>query len=196
MYYDFIEIGTSDFDTEIQRAGDRRGLSVEPIPLYLDRLPNPPSVTKANLAVSNYNGQTSVYYVLPGDINKYRLPSWIRGCNSIGQPHPTVKNYIGQLPIIQESKVEVVDFATLCQRYQVEGIDLLKIDTEGHDCTILESYITYLKTQDPTFLAKKIIFESNILTPADRITETINQLKDLGYQLVYRNENTFLRLTN
>ncbi len=29
-FYDFIEIGTSDFETELERANGRRGLSIEP----------------------------------------------------------------------------------------------------------------------------------------------------------------------
>ncbi len=52
MRYDFIEIGTSDFRTEIARAKGRKGLSVDIIQEYLDNLPNPSTVTKACLGVS------------------------------------------------------------------------------------------------------------------------------------------------
>ena len=45
--YDFIEIGTCDFDTELQRSdGTRRGISVEPVKGYLDALPNIQGVMK------------------------------------------------------------------------------------------------------------------------------------------------------
>ena len=37
-HYDFIEIGTSDFDTLIESSDDNVvGLSIEPIKYYLDR---------------------------------------------------------------------------------------------------------------------------------------------------------------
>ena len=48
-HFNFVEIGTSDFDTEIQKAGDSDvGLSVEPLKKYLDRLPNKPNCVKVN----------------------------------------------------------------------------------------------------------------------------------------------------
>ena len=40
MKYDFIEVGTADFDTEIQNHNGRIGLSVDIIQEYLDNLPN------------------------------------------------------------------------------------------------------------------------------------------------------------
>jgi len=48
MFLDFIEIGTSDFNTLIQAAGpNTRGLSIDPISLYIDRLPNRPGCKKS-----------------------------------------------------------------------------------------------------------------------------------------------------
>jgi len=47
MKYDFVEIGTSDFDTLIETATDAtRGLSIEPVRYYLDRLPERAGVKK------------------------------------------------------------------------------------------------------------------------------------------------------
>jgi hypothetical protein len=39
MFYDYIEIGTSDFDTEIQKNDNRTGLSIEAVKYYLEQLP-------------------------------------------------------------------------------------------------------------------------------------------------------------
>ncbi len=56
MKYDFVEIGTSDFDTLIQTATDTtRGLSIEPVRHYLDRLPSPAGVKKIWAGVSADN---------------------------------------------------------------------------------------------------------------------------------------------
>ena len=38
MRYDFIEIGTSDFDTLLQESQSEIGLSIEPLKIYLDNL--------------------------------------------------------------------------------------------------------------------------------------------------------------
>lgn len=66
MNYDFIEIGTSDFDTLIQTAtNDTVGLSIDPIQFYLNRLPEKQLVKKVNCAVSfdGKRGKDKVYYI-------------------------------------------------------------------------------------------------------------------------------------
>lgn len=92
MFLDFIEIGTSDFDTEIQKNNNKTGLSIEPIKYYLDRLPDKKNIKKINVAISDYNGNADVYYVTPENISKYSLPCWVRGCNSINSYHKTVSD--------------------------------------------------------------------------------------------------------
>jgi hypothetical protein len=87
--YDFIEIGTAFFDTLIEKATDERGLSVEPISEYLDKLPNKPNVTKINGAVVADEDEKGldVFYVEEADIDRYNLGVWMKGCNSVGKPH-------------------------------------------------------------------------------------------------------------
>ena len=41
MNYDFIEIGTSDFETLIQSSTNEVGLSIDAVNLYLNRLTKP-----------------------------------------------------------------------------------------------------------------------------------------------------------
>ena len=92
MRYDFIEIGTSDFDTLLQESTDELGLSIEPLKIYLDNLPNKDNVIKVNCAISDKDGLVDVYWIDPKDIEIYNLPGWLKGCNSIIEPHPsTVK---------------------------------------------------------------------------------------------------------
>ena len=63
VFYDFIEIGTSDFDTEIQKNDNKCGVSIEPIKYYLDKLPNKENCIKLNMGISNYNGKCVVNYL-------------------------------------------------------------------------------------------------------------------------------------
>src|SRR5665811_59095 len=90
-FLDFIEIGTSDFDTEIEKANDDTyGISVEPVKFYLEKLPNKKNVQKLNLAISNENGECLIYYMSQDNIISYNFPDWVRGCSSINTYHKTV----------------------------------------------------------------------------------------------------------
>jgi FkbM family methyltransferase len=183
MHYDFIEVGTSDFRTLIQTCKDNEiGLSIEPIKMYLDSLPDKPNVTKVNCAISNINGTIDVYYVKPEDIIKYNLPNWVRGCNSINKPHPTVLNLLGDKhdSVITKEVVQVINWSRLVDIYKIESIKYLKIDTEGHDGLILDDYYnTCLSNVE--LLANTIIFENNILADIELNNSVINKFLNLGY---------------
>jgi len=195
MKYDFIEIGTSDFDTEIENCDDnKKGLSIEPVKIYLDGLPDKKNVTKINAAVSNYNGFVDVYYLNEETIKKFNLPSYVKGQNSIGNPHPEILKYFKNGLIneyISKKSVPVINFETIITNYNVESLDLLKIDTEGHDCVIMEDYLKYVGDK-PSLLAKKIIFESNVLSDKNSVDSVIQKCVSLGYVVVSTGENTIL----
>ena len=68
MRFDYVDIGTSDFD--IGRGGyvpDKSYLLVEPIQYYLDKLDEygvrGGNVVKCNAAVTHYNGYVDVWYI-------------------------------------------------------------------------------------------------------------------------------------
>lgn len=93
---DFLEIGTSDFDTLIQVADDNTiGISVEPIKFYLDNLPSPKNVEKVNAAISITGSSEDIplFFIPPHIINEKGLPKWVRGCNCLGKMHPTIVNF-------------------------------------------------------------------------------------------------------
>jgi len=183
MIYDFVEIGTSDFLTLAEHILDNEtGISIEPISYYLDRLPDKPNVHKANYAMSNKMGSTIIYYVKPEDITKYNLPWWVRGCNSINAPHPTVKSLLGEMhdDIITVENVTLANWDFICNRYNITGIKLLKIDTEGHDAIILEDYFEYCE-KHPNVLADEILFEYNVLADKQKTNDMINKFVKKGY---------------
>ena len=197
--YDFVEIGTSDFDTEIQKANNNiKGLSIDPIKYYLDRLPQLKNCQKIEAAVSNKNGICQVYYIPENKIKEFRLPEWLRGCNSINSYHPTGLNIIKNMgldphKIFEIKNVEMISFSTLVNRYNIEGIIYLKIDTEGHDTVILSDYYDLVENK-PWLRAHKILFESNILTNRNDLTDILDKLFSLGYILEYSNEDTVITL--
>jgi glycosyltransferase involved in cell wall biosynthesis len=182
---DFIEIGTSDFSTEIQEAMGRTGLSIEPIQHYLDALPDVEGVTKVRAAVSDYDGYINVYNVHPDLIKKYQLPDWVRGCNSVNNYHPTVLKIIlekrlDERELFRVERVPVMTFSTLIKKHNVRGCRYLKIDTEGHDVVILNSYLECV-TRGEFSLAPKIQFEATELTPSKVTDAMIEKMKTFGY---------------
>jgi len=110
-HFDVVEIGTSDFSTEVQEdclfLQDRqreglvryggRILSVEPVKYYFDRLLKKEGCIREHAAVSNYEGSIEMWHVEPQNLVKYGFVSqenldvcWQRGCNSVDGPHPQI----------------------------------------------------------------------------------------------------------
>jgi FkbM family methyltransferase len=183
MHYNFIEIGTSDFNTLLQSDNPGIGLSIEPLKIYLDRLPNKEGVTKVNCAISDFDGEVDIYWIDPQDIATYNLPHWLKGCNSIMKPHPTADAELrvrGLSSIYKTSKCEAVSWDTLVKRFEIESIDYLKIDTEGHDCVILEAILD----AQVKVLPKTILFENNALTSHESTQRVLSKLMDMGYEVI------------
>ena len=197
MHYDFIEIGTSDFDTEIQRCKEyERGLCIEPLLTYLNRLPSKRYVHKVLAAVSDRDGWTDCYYIPENVIAAHGLPWWLRGCNSVMKPHPTghavlVNAQLNPDEIFKTCRVPMYTAKSLFDMYQVNSINYLKVDTEGHDCVILNSYLDWVAVGGAK--ARQISFESNVLTPKEEVDSLINRMIAFGYEVLHRGEDTVMR---
>ena len=186
-HLNFLEIGTSDFDTCIQGCPeDHTGISVEPLGYYLDKLPNKPNVEKVNAAIAldNIERQSVIYYVHPDDIAARGLPDWLRGCNSIDAFH-FQHNYLGIQPLVRKDTIPQIPIGKLLTERNVSSIDLLKIDVEGGDCRIMEHFANYIKETDKpvSFYPKKIIFEYNGLTDKAHLFQIIRRYATLGYSI-------------
>ena len=198
MKYDFVEIGTSDFNTLIETATDATvGLSIEPVRYYLDRLPDRPGVRKIWSAVSadNVKAMLEVYYVPDSVIREKSLPDWLRGCNSVGKYHFQHRK-LGIEHLVERSHVPCWPIGDLFEREQVTELDVLKLDTEGQDCDILLHLAQWLQKQPATVRPRKIIFESNELADPDQVTAVINQYIMLGYSLTMSDYDTVLEIAS
>jgi FkbM family methyltransferase len=194
-----IEIGTSDFRT---KAGQVDGVFIEPVKYYYDRMVDlalkrdedfdggmelyAPTTYFENVAISDYEGEAQMHSVASWAISDYNLPPWIRGCSSINEPHPSAIKIlnaghvpswsdIGQ-PSIKRETVQVVRIKSIIDKYNITSLDLLKIDTEGHDCIILNDYLNTVE-----ILPKVIQFESNELSDPKEVAKVCARLKPLGY---------------
>jgi FkbM family methyltransferase len=172
-----IEIGTCDFETQ---AGHVDGLFIEPVKEYFDSLPA--TCWKENVAVSNYTGSIDLYHIPAAVINERGLPGWLRGCNSVGKPHPTVEAGVRagsiQAAWVVKTTVSVVRIKDLIAKYNITHIDLLKLDTEGHDAVILNDFFDTLSLRPDM-----IFFEHNGLVPEQDVQALITRLTQLDYQM-------------
>ena len=143
--YDFIEIGTSNFHALIMDCSDETiGLSIEPLQVYLNTLPNKPNVTKVSAAISDQDGEIEIYNIPLSSIQKHNLPIWVKGTNSVSKPHEYARKKLGEElydSIVSIDKVPTMSWKTLISKYSIKSVDYLKIDTEGHDHVILKSYL-------------------------------------------------------
>jgi len=158
MRYDFIEIGTCDFTTLLQSCKDEeRGLSIEAIPEYLDKLPDRPNVKKLNAVVSDSSGEDTIYTLPEKTVNDYNLPNWLRACSRLGSPHPFVLRELEERNLqhlYEEIRVRTVTIGEIIEEYSITEIGIFKTDLEGIDIDIINSLLDYGKV-----LPDKIAFE-------------------------------------
>jgi len=193
--YDFIEIGTSNFDTLIEKTTIEKGLSVEPLKYYLDCLPEKPNVKKINVAITHkpLSNTIDFYYIPESVIVDNRLPLWFKGCNTINDYHPLHIQHNVQR-FVSIDKVPLIDISNLFIQKNVRKVNYLKLDTEGHDCVILKGLYEYLISKDKIYYPDRILFESNEHTKKEHVDEILNLYLSIGYKLVSRGYDTIIQL--
>lgn len=196
---DFLEIGTSDFDTLLHNAKpDEIGISVEPISYYLDNMPNKKNVLKVNTAITSNKIEDTIdiYYIPENVLKENSLPWWLKGCNRINEYHPLhIQSNLQRFVKIE--KVTLTNIEDFLTQYKIRGIKHLKIDTEGHDAIILNGFFDYLEKEPvkaKIYYPKTIFFESNSNIPEIVIDKLIERSIHLGYKLVSRGTDTHLIL--
>jgi len=194
--YDFIEIGTSNFETLIELADDTtKGISVDAVKYYIDCLPDKMNCKKINVGISNVKSVLDVYYIDEKVIESNNLPYWFKGCNCINTYHPLhLKHNVSHL-----CKIEKVNVITACELFytnNVKKVKYLKIDTEGHDCIILKSLFSYIKGLPDMFYPCKIQFETNEHHTVESVNEIITLFGSIGYRLVHRGYDTIIIYDN
>lgn len=196
-FLDFIEVGTSDFDTEIEKKDNKVGVSIEPIKYYLDRLPNKHRCKKLNIAISDYTGTCDVNFLSVDTITRLGFPDWVKGSNCINGYHKLVAALCAEksIDIASVATTEVVPVRPLMdvmQSLNFDGLYYLKIDAEGHDVVILKKFAQDLNG-NKNMLPHLIQFESNMLTSSEAVQEIVTLFGSLGYDLVSRGGDTVMR---
>ena len=136
----FVEIGSNYFDTLVGLADNGwRGLVVEPVPEYFNKIQKIEGIYYENVAVGNEVKMISFYYIPEEIIEKNALPAWARGLGSINKNHPIIMAN-GWQNLVKEIPIQMLTVKDLLNKYDIKKIDYLKIDTEGMDCEILNQF--------------------------------------------------------
>ena len=203
---DFIEIGTSNFNTITQLIDDTDGLvgfAVEPSLHYLNSLPNKTGVTKANCAIVSATdaaqGVKSVdfYYIPEETIKRLHLGDFMMGCNSVGDYHGMQVKLGYQKHVVIE-KVQAYSLESFLHLHKIRRIRLLKIDAEGYDLVIMEELYQYMVAKNDTRLyPERILFETNDPDPVQKsiVRGLIEKFQKLGYVLMMHNDDTILEFS-
>jgi FkbM family methyltransferase len=171
----FLEIGTSNFDTLIPLVESGwQGYCVEPITEYVhDLLQLNQKVVLSNCAISSYNGMLKMYQSVSDNV------LWSRGVShAVEQQGEKILEYEQYNHLIKDTiEVPCYTLSSYIKRMGITSIDMLKVDTEGHEMDIFEAYDWSVK---PTFMKVEHLHVDDV--KLKKIFE------DQGY-IVYTEEN-------
>jgi FkbM family methyltransferase len=208
MKIDYFQVGAHEGNTkndhifkEIQKQEELNCIFIEPVPYLFERLKhnyNNESINNnyifLNIAISNLDGEITLYVPSEkNDLSKY--PYWVTQLASSNREH--INNHMDgiNLPhlIIDELKVSCYKLNTIIREHNINEINYLVVDTEGHDFDILMDLdLNILKPN-------KIIFENKhmdgICKKSEKYNKLLNKFYENGYILVYEeDEDTCIEL--
>lgn len=197
----FVEIGANDgkqhdFLRPHILAREWRGVMVEPVPYVFERLRRNygdiDRVALENLAIADRDGTAPFYHLAEADGHeREQLPSWYDGIGSFSREAVLGHSAkIADLPRrLVQREVPTLTFATLCERHDLDRVDLLLIDAEGYDHELLR------QIDLDAAGVRLLIYEHFHLSPADRAA-CRHQVQAAGYETMEEGFDTFcLRAT-
>ncbi|MFA5155121.1 MAG: FkbM family methyltransferase [Patescibacteria group bacterium] len=169
------------------------GLLVEPVQYLFEELKenyrNSPDIAFENIAISDHDGVETFYRVEKN--NEPGNPRWYEQLGSFHKE--VVLKHRCLVPNIDKhlisERIPVMSFQNLLKKYAVGKIDLLHIDTEGHDYQIIQN-IPFA-----TIKPKMILYEYRHLSPRDdQICKDL--LTSQGYSIIQSHSDNFAYLPN
>ena len=83
---------------------------------------------------------------------------------------------------VEQVEVEIIDFSDYLK--EIGGVDLVRMDVEGHELEILQS-LSQMMLEDAKLAPRTIIFETHCYKIPELMAETISKLLELGYRAKY-----------
>lgn len=205
MKYKFIDIGCGPFDVSSDIYGTNvKGMFVEPISEFLNVLPCSDTIDKVNVAISNFDGESDMdVWMLDKPIKYYTKNQLISLKNAVekkGIDYDPLKFIIYQgggtfiknresIPYTPlKVKIKCITLQSLVNEYNIESVDHLKIDVEGHENIILYQLLNIMQTTK--FKVNNILqFEWNDLSDRNELyflAESIS--KEFGFEITHKKE--------
>jgi len=140
----FIQVGANDgvsYDPLRSVVTHKRvsalGAVIEPVPRFFDLLTqnyaNYPSIKPLNIAIHNEQRAAHLYFVDERSVKG--LPQWALGIASFDRDH-LIRSGVPE-DEIKSREVPCKTISEVYQDLQLSRLDLLQIDTEGYDATII-----------------------------------------------------------
>jgi FkbM family methyltransferase len=148
MKYKFIEIGTSDFATLSRKYPKEKGICVEPVKSLLDAIPSNDNHIKVNVAIHDKDGKASFYKLKDEFLADKEHRTYERGMSCLEGCDNEEKRITKSVRFNRFEKITVptISLNSLLTTYDIEDVEILKIDTEGYDCFILKQLVkTHLR---------------------------------------------------
>lgn len=207
-YWDIVHIGSHVGDCYTDKifdslSSDQKIIFIEPIKVLFDKLVEncnriypKNNFVFLNYAVSNKNGTLDMYvpdidiFSNVGETTSHYsqiLPEWVDQLASVHKNH--VNDHNLNLGV---KKVEVPCFTLnhLFRQYQMKGLELLYIDTEGHDFEIIWDINFDIMKPERIFFEHKHMEGTNKKV-GKRYNQLLEHLFQKGYRVVYTDhENT------
>ena len=170
----FVQVGSNDGlrDDPIQEliSGNKkwRGIFIEPVRYLFDRLKhnygNSNRFIFENKAISSNKSAMCFFYVSDKAKSELgdSLPDWHDQLGSFDKNH--ILKHLGGIvePYILSEKIEAVSLQDIFDKHKITEIDLLHIDTEGHDYKVL-STLDFSR-----YKPSVILYENNHLSDVER----------------------------
>lgn len=161
------------------------GILVEPVPFVFQRLAAAyrglPRARVENAAIAEKNGTMEFWYIRK---NTVLSP----GYDQLGSFDPAqVLKHEAALPRLREFldhiQVPALTVESLLGKHGFDGVDVLLIDTEGYDGTILAGL-------DLKRLTPRLIIYENVNMPAEENRRSEDLLRRAGYRISFDGPNT------
>lgn len=123
------------------------GLLIEPLPNYFAKLTELHEVRKhitlENSAVGDAAGDLNLYHLNPAVEDQY--PKWVLGCASSDEDRminatKRAKGADARPSDVVGTKVPIVRLDSILDKHDVSQIDVLIIDVEGHEISVMNSF--------------------------------------------------------
>lgn len=205
MKYKFIDIGCGTFGVSSDVYGTNvKGMYVEPIRQFLDVLPKSNSIDNVNAAITDFIGEQEMdVWMLDKPIKYFTEEQLINAkkCVEKKQINSNTIDYIlhqGGGTFIENRdsipyeptkvKVNCITLKKLIDDYNIEEVDHIKIDVEGHENIVLKQLLDIMRTTN--FKINNILqFEWNDLSDRDELMELAKSFaNEFGFKITHKHE--------